>query len=85
MRPLYREFSNQSAFDAQYNPSIALSDPAAPGRHFVAIAEHARASLACSLNVPYGPTLEETLDIFPAAQAIGPTPASGRGVGSFSR
>ncbi|RFO97414.1 esterase [Rhodoferax lacus] len=72
MRPLYREFSVQSEIDAQYNPSIDLPDPNAPGRHFVETAERARATLPCVLDVPYGPTLEETLDIFPAAQANAP-------------
>ena len=72
MRPLYREFSVQSEFDAQYNPSLALPDPAAPGRHFVATAERARKELPCMLDVPYGPTLDETLDIFPAEQANAP-------------
>jgi len=66
MRPLYREFQNQAQIDAQYNPSLALPDPAAPGRHFVAQSERARSQLRCVLDVPYGPTLEETLDIFPA-------------------
>jgi arylformamidase len=72
MRPLYREFSVQSEFDAQYNPSLTLNDPAAPGRHFAETAERARAHLPCQLDLPYGPTLEETLDIFPAAQANAP-------------
>jgi arylformamidase len=72
MRPLYREFSVQSEFDAQYNPSLALPDPAAPGRHFVATAGRARAELPCMLDVPYGPTLDETLDIFPAEQPNAP-------------
>jgi arylformamidase len=72
MRPLYREFSAQSEIDAQYNPSIALPDPDAPGRHFIETAEHARSTLPCVLNVRYGPTLEETLDIFPASQPHAP-------------
>jgi arylformamidase len=72
MRPLYRTFSVQAEFDAQYNPSLALPDPAAPGKHFVATAERARAELSNTLNVPYGPTLEETLDIFPAARPNAP-------------
>lgn len=72
MRPLYREFSVQSEFDSQYNPSLALSDPDAPGKHFVAMAQQARATLPCQLDVPYGATLEETLDIFPAPQANAP-------------
>lgn len=72
MRPLYRAFLVQAEIDAQYNPSLHLPDPDAPGRHFVASAERARATLPCQLDVPYGPTLEETLDIFPAAQAHAP-------------
>ena len=72
MRPLYRTFFTQAEFDAQYNPSLALPDPAAPGKHFVATAERARAELPCTLNIAYGPTLEETLDIFPANQPNAP-------------
>ena len=72
MRPLYRSFVAQAEFDAQYNPSLALPDPTAPGKHFVATAERARATLPCTLNVPYGPTLDETLDIFPADQPNAP-------------
>ena len=72
MRPLYRTFTAQAEFDAQYNPSLALPDPTEPGKHFVATAERARAELPCRLNVPYGPTLEETLDIFPAAAPNAP-------------
>ena len=41
MRPLYREFLVQAEFDAQYNPSLALPDPTAPAKHFVATAERA--------------------------------------------
>ena len=72
MRPLYRSFVAQAEFDAQYNPSLALPDPTAPGKHFVATAERARKDLPCTLNVPYGPTLDETLDIFPADQPNAP-------------
>lgn len=66
MRPLYREFQTQAQIDAQYNPSLALQDPSAPGKHFVAQSERARGTLPCVLDVPYGPTRDETLDIFPA-------------------
>ena len=52
MRPLYRTFTAQAEFDAQYNPSLALPDPTEPGKHFVATAERARAELPCRLNVP---------------------------------
>jgi len=39
MPKLYRDFDTQAQIDAQYNPSIALPDPAAPGKHFAAQAE----------------------------------------------
>ena len=66
MPALYRTYETQAHFDAQYNPSIALADPAAPGRHFVALATQTRAQLKGILDVPFGPTRAETLDIFPA-------------------
>ena len=69
---LYREFTQQAQIDAQYNTSLTLPDPAAPGRHFVEQAKHARATLRCTLDIPFGPTLHETLDIFPAEQANAP-------------
>jgi len=66
MRPIYRNFDTQAQIDAQYNPSLALAPNDQPMVHFANQAQHARSSLRCTLNVPYGPTLAETLDIFPA-------------------
>ncbi len=66
MTPLYREFETQAQIDAQYNPSLPLADATAPGKHYAARSAHARQTLRCMLDVPYGPTREETLDIFPA-------------------
>lgn len=66
MTPLYRDFETQAQLDAQYNPAIKLADPAAPAQHYVAQSALARQTLRCVLDVPYGPTLAETLDIFPA-------------------
>jgi arylformamidase len=66
MPPLYREFETQAQLDAQYNPAIKLADPTAPATHYVAQSALARQALRCVLDVPYGPTLAETLDIFPA-------------------
>jgi arylformamidase len=63
---LYREFTTQAQIDAQYNASLSLSDPSAPGKHFAAQSALARAALAHTLDVPYGATLQETLDIFVA-------------------
>jgi len=64
--PLYREFTQQAQIDAQYNTALTLPDPTAPGRHYVERAQHARATLRCTLDLPFGPTVQETLDIFPA-------------------
>ncbi len=69
---LYRTFGTQTQIDAEYNPSLLLAPNDAPMAHFTAQAETARSTIACSLNVPYGPTRAETLDIFPAAQAHAP-------------
>ena len=66
MRKLYRDFENQAQIDAQYNPSLALAPTDQPMQHFTAQANRARSELRCVLDVPYGPTVEETLDIFPA-------------------
>jgi len=69
---LYQSFETQAQIDAQYNPSLHLADPAEPLRHYQASAAQARATLPAVLDVPYGPTLAETLDIFPAAQPHAP-------------
>lgn len=66
MATLYREFETQAQLDAQYNPAIRLADPTVPAKHYVARSALARQTLRCVLDVPYGPTLAETLDIFPA-------------------
>ena len=66
MTNLYRDFDTQAQIDAQYNPSLALADATAPGRHYAEQSSLARAQLRCRLDVPYGPTRDETLDIFPA-------------------
>ncbi len=63
---LYRDFDTQAQIDAQYNPSIALADASAPGKHFAAQADKARSTLKHHLGIPFGPTVHETLDIFPA-------------------
>jgi arylformamidase len=66
MPTLYREFETQAQIDAQYNPSLALTADANPVEHYLASARAARTHLQCILDVPFGPTVHETLDIFPA-------------------
>lgn len=72
MRTLYRNFETQAQIDAQYNPSLVLAPGDKPMQHFAAKADRARAELRNTLDVPYGPTVEETLDIFPAAAPNAP-------------
>lgn len=69
---IYREFTDQAQIDAQYNPSLPVADPAAEMQHFVTQAQRARATLRDVQDVRYGPTLAETLDIFPAEQPNAP-------------
>lgn len=64
---LYREFTSQAQIDAQYNAGASIPDAGSYMQRFVERSRHARAALRCVLDVPYGPTLDETLDIFPAA------------------
>ena len=66
MQALYRNFDTQAQIDAQYNPSVALPAGSNPGAHYAHQAQSARETLRCVLDVPYGPTVHETLDIFPA-------------------
>ena len=74
MKPpmLYRQFASQAEIDAEYNPAARLSDPGAYQRHYVEHSRLARERLAGLQGVPFGPTLAETLDIFPAAQPDAP-------------
>ena len=72
MSALYRQFTEQSQIDGEYNPSLRCPDPAAEMRHYVERSAQARQLLRCVLDVPYGPTLAETLDIFPATQPNAP-------------
>ena len=66
MRKLYRDFETQAQLDTQYNPSLVLAPTDQPMQHFTAQAHRARDTLRNTLDVAYGPTVEETLDIFPA-------------------
>ncbi|MGJ7614037.1 MULTISPECIES: alpha/beta hydrolase [unclassified Variovorax] len=69
---LYRQFTSQAEIDAEYDPAIRLPDPGVYQRHYAQKSRLARESLPCTLDVPFGSTLAETLDIFPAAKANAP-------------
>jgi arylformamidase len=68
----YRDLNSQALIDEQYNPALKLDDKLAPARHYVRQSQRARSSLHHHVDVPYGPTLQETLDIFPAEQPGAP-------------
>jgi len=67
---LYYQFNTQAEIDEQYDPERRAGDPNAfnkviEGR--VALSERARKELTGMLDVAYGPTVAERLDVYPAA------------------
>lgn len=72
MPALYRNFSTQAEIDAQYDVEQAVPDFTLYARHYVEESRLARHRLNGELDVPYGPTRAETLDIFPAAKRGAP-------------
>jgi arylformamidase len=65
-------FTSQQAIDEAYDPFRRAADAAASNQHFAERSALARDTLRHHLNVPYGATLAETLDIFPAEQPNAP-------------
>ena len=66
MPQLYRDFQSQAEIDVQYDPDHAAPVYAPYIAHAQSASRALRQSLPCALDVPYGATLAETLDIFPA-------------------
>ena len=69
---LYRQFATQEEIDQQYNIEVAVGDMRPYVEWFVNGSARARDELDCVLDVPFGPTRDETLDIFPAAEPNAP-------------
>jgi len=69
---LYREFSKQEEIDTQYDPERGVPDFGVYARFFVGESASVRRDLKCMLDVRFGPTIEETLDIFPATDPDAP-------------
>lgn len=69
---LYRNFNSQEEIDREYNIENAVGDMRPYIEWFVGGSARARAELACALDVRFGPTLDETLDIFPARRPDAP-------------
>ncbi len=63
---LYRQFETQEELDAAYNPTVIRPDSAGFFERWADASERACRELSCRLDVRYGPTRAEHLDIFPA-------------------
>jgi arylformamidase len=69
---LYREFTTQAELDAQYDVERSVPDFTVHARHYIDESKLARHRLACDLDIPYGPTRDEHLDVFPAGRRDAP-------------
>lgn len=58
-------FTSREEIDAQYDLVASVPDYGEFTRRRDALSERARATLRCDIGVSYGPTLSETLDVFP--------------------
>lgn len=63
---LYREFTDQESLDAAYDPSRTAADAAGVMADWQARSARAVERLDGVLDIRYGPTLAEHLDIYPA-------------------
>jgi arylformamidase len=70
--PLYREFKTVEQLNAEYNLTVATPDFPAVAASWDRRSEATRQRLDRRLDVPYGPTLAETVDIFPGSPPGGP-------------
>lgn len=63
---LYRQFASQEEIDAQYDIVRSVDDPARYRERIRRLSERARRDLDAQLDVRFGPTLPEHLDVFRA-------------------
>jgi arylformamidase len=66
MAKWYGEYDSQEELDKDFDVEKSVPDFMVYARAWFARAEETRAKLECRLQVPYGPTLMETVDVFPA-------------------
>ncbi|MEQ8967846.1 MAG: alpha/beta hydrolase [Azospirillaceae bacterium] len=69
---LYRDFASQEEIDREYDVESAVPDFPRYADVFVTESERARRELDAVLDVPFGPTRAEHLDIYPAAEPGAP-------------
>ncbi|HEX7170445.1 MAG TPA: alpha/beta hydrolase [Rubrobacter sp.] len=66
---LYRDFATQEELDAEYNLTAIFPEAAASYEAFCEReSERVRSELDHRLNVPFGPTLAEHVDLYPAGE-----------------
>jgi arylformamidase len=65
---LYRDFSTQEELDAQYNLREAVPEFPRYKEFYEEQSRETRERLECRLDVPYGPTLAEHLEVFSAGE-----------------
>lgn len=68
----YAGYESQAALDAAYDVDNAVADFDGYVKWYLETSEAARSALDCRVGVPYGPTLMERANVFPAT---GETPA----------
>jgi len=70
--PVEPAFVSSPEIDAQYNAGAAVADSAERLRRHGELSAEARSRLLCMAGISYGPTLDETLDVFPAERPGAP-------------
>src|SRR6202140_733586 len=69
---LYRQFATQKEIDKEYNVEKSAAAFQRYADFYINESKKARDEPECLLDVPFGPTVEETLDIFPAQDPDAP-------------
>jgi arylformamidase len=71
---LYRNLATQEDLDAQYDLENTVEDVSLYADLYAKESEKVRAEFEHRLDVPFGPTLAEHLDLYPAPEAKHPAP-----------
>jgi hypothetical protein len=69
---LYRQFATQEEIDKEYDVEKSVPDFQRYADFNINESKRARGELECLLDMRFGPTVEETLDIFPAQDPDAP-------------
>jgi arylformamidase len=71
---LYRNFATQEELDAEYDLEATVPDVSLYADFYAEESEKLRAEVEHRLDVPFGPTLAEHLDLYPAPASARPAP-----------